>query len=116
LERSVPDKANQSILEEYAGYIFVNDLNLEKVLFLYGQEMNGKSVVIAVLKALLGRVNVTEYSLESITKKAEYRARLAEAFLNICAESANSLNTTYLRKSQTANLLNVGVCTRTRLC
>ena len=98
LERCVPETANQQILLEYAGYIFVNELNFEKVLFMYGQGMNGKSVMIAVLKALFGEHNVTEYSLESISKKAEYRAKLADGILNICAESANSLNIDVFKK------------------
>lgn len=98
LDRCIPEKSNQMILEEYSGYIFISKLNLEKILFLYGQGMNGKSVVIAVLKALLGEANVTEYSLESITKKPEYRAKLAEGILNISAESANSLNIDVFKK------------------
>ena len=86
------------ILEEYAGYIFVNKLNFERVLFLYGQGANGKSVWLAILEALLGALNVTKYSLENITKKQEYRARLAEGLLNICAESATSLNIDTFKK------------------
>jgi len=91
LARCVPHIENQMILEEYAGYIFVNKLNFEKILFLYGMGANGKSVWLAGLEALLGVHNVTRYGLESITKKPEYRAKLAEGLLNICTESVTSL-------------------------
>jgi putative DNA primase/helicase len=98
MDRCVPDVANQLIIEEYAAYIFVNRFNFEKVLFLYGSGANGKSVLLAILKALLGTSNVTEYSLANITKKQEYRAKLAEGLLNVCAESANTLDIDVFKK------------------
>jgi putative DNA primase/helicase len=98
LDRCIPDAANQLILEEYAAYIFVRRLRFEKILFLYGGGANGKSTWLAVLTALLGKVNVTEYSLESITKKQEYRARLADGLLNVCTEAADNLNVDVFKK------------------
>ena len=98
MDRCVPDAANQFVLEEYAAYVFINQLNFERVLFLYGSGANGKSVFIAILKALLGKSNVTEYSLANITKKQEFRAMLAEGLLNVCAESANSLDIDVFKK------------------
>jgi len=98
LDRCVPDAALQSILEEYAGYIFIKRLNFEKILFLYGSGANGKSVFLAALTALLGKPNVTEHSLESITKKQEYRALLANGLVNVCAESALTLNIDVFKK------------------
>ena len=98
MDRCVSDAANQLVLEEYAAYVFINQLNFERVLFLYGSGANGKSVFIAILKALLGKSNVTEYSLANITKKQEFRAMLAEGLLNVCAESANSLDVDVFKK------------------
>jgi hypothetical protein len=99
LDRCVPDAANQLILEEYMAYRFVNRLNFERMLFLYGSGANGKSVWIAILKALLGKNNVTEYSLANITKKQEYRIKLADGLLNVCAESANTLDIDTFKKN-----------------
>ena len=98
LDRCVPDYANQLILGEYAGYTFINHLNFEKVLMLYGQGGNGKSVWLAATTAVFGKHNVTDYSLESVTKRPEYRAQLAHGMLNICAESATSLNIEVFKK------------------
>ena len=50
------------------------------------------------MKALLGEENVTEYSLANITKKQEFRAMLADGLLNICAESATSLDIDVFKK------------------
>jgi putative DNA primase/helicase len=98
LERCVPDPDLQLLLWEYVGYIFVNRLKIERILFLYGSGANGKSVFLAILTALLGKQNVTEYSLESITKKQEYRALLADGLVNVCAESASKLNIDVFKK------------------
>jgi hypothetical protein len=61
MDRCVPDPANQMILEEYAAYVFVRKFNFERILFLYGTGANGKSVFIAILKALFGKPNVADY-------------------------------------------------------
>ena len=59
LDVSLPDKSSQSVLAEYIGYVFARHLKLEKVLILYGNGANGKSVFFEIVSALLGTHNVS---------------------------------------------------------
>lgn len=53
LKRVLPDTDCQKVLAEYLGYIFVNNLKLEKALILYGNGVNGKSVFFEIVNAML---------------------------------------------------------------
>lgn len=87
----LPDRYRQNILAEYIGYVFARHLKLEKTLILYGTGANGKSVVFDVINALLGKENVSNISLESISKDQYYRAMLANKLLNYSSEISNRL-------------------------
>jgi len=88
LDRVVPDVNSQKVLAEYLGYVFIapSKLKLEKVLLLYGTGANGKSVFFEVIIALLGRDNVSNYSLNSLTKDPAYRAQLGTKLVNYASE------------------------------
>lgn len=88
---TVPDRSKQDILAEFIGYVFARHLKLEKTLILYGHGANGKSVVFEVINALLGQANVSNVSLESISKDQYYRAMLANKLLNYSSEISNRL-------------------------
>jgi len=93
LDEVLPDKDQQYILAEFAAYVFIKPktLKLEKSLVLYGSGANGKSVFFEILMALLGRENVSSYSLKSLTEeKGYFRAKLEDKLLNYSSEiSAN---------------------------
>jgi putative DNA primase/helicase len=93
----LPDKSAQDVLAEYAGYLFMrhgSGLKLEKCLILYGNGANGKSVFFEVLTALLGRENVSTYTLSDLTDKAGYhRAEIANKLLNYASEISREMNT-----------------------
>ncbi len=94
LNRVLPDPEKQRILAEYLGYVFVRPsyLKLEKVLVLYGSGANGKSVFFEVVEALLGRENVTNYSLQSLTDDKGYsRAKIVGKLVNYASEINASL-------------------------
>lgn len=57
LNQVLPEKESQMILAEYLGYIFINNLKLEKCLILKGEGSNGKSVIFEIVQALLGEHN-----------------------------------------------------------
>lgn len=83
LDEVLPDKKTQQTLQEMAGYIFVKDLKLEKIFFLYGNGANGKSVFFEVLTGVLGKENVTSYSIEELTDNTGYyRASLKDSLVN----------------------------------
>jgi putative DNA primase/helicase len=95
LDRVLPDKERQMVLQEYLGYVFVSakKLKLEKVLLLHGGGSNGKSVFIEVMSAMLGKDNVSRYSLESITAPQGYsRAELSTKLLNLSTEISGKMD------------------------
>lgn len=100
LDRVLPDKNLQKILLEYIGYLFVrtSTLKLEKALILCGPGANGKSVAADVITALLGRENVTSYSLQSLTDQGgHYRAQLANKLLNYIFEIGTRLESSIFK-------------------
>lgn len=85
LERVLPDPSSRMILAEFLGWLFVRDLKLEKVLVLYGDGHNGKSVFFDVVNALLGEHSITNYGLAALMKP-EQRPALGGALLNFGSE------------------------------
>lgn len=90
LDEVLPDKKTQMVLAEYIGWLFLPDLKLEKVLFLYGSGCNGKSVFVDIIEALLGRDNVSHESLSDMCGEfgGNSRANLAGKLLNTCSDVA----------------------------
>lgn len=85
LEEMQPDLEAQKVLAEYMGYIFTRHLKLEKVLVLYGSGGNGKSVFFDVMCALLGKENISHYSLSELNEE-HYRAAIHNKILNYGSE------------------------------
>lgn len=99
LNRVQPDKEMQDILAEYLAYIFTKHLKLEKTLLLYGTGANGKSVFFDIVNALLGKENVTTYSLQSLTNESGYyRAKLGNALVNYASEINGKLETSIFKQ------------------
>jgi putative DNA primase/helicase len=90
LNEVIPDRQKQSLLAEYVGYVFARKLKLEKTLILYGTGANGKSVVFEMINALLGKENVSNYSLEALGEPY-YRAMISDKLLNYASEISNRL-------------------------
>ena len=89
LTEVLPDESKQNVLAEYIAYVFTV-LKLEKTLILYGTGANGKSVVFEVINALLGKENVSNYSLESLCENY-FRAMIANKLLNYSSDISNRL-------------------------
>lgn len=101
LSEVLPEKELQEILAEYLGYIFIKNgvLKLEKVLLLYGTGANGKSVLFEIISALLGKNNITNYSLQSLTKQDGYqRAMIADKLLNYASEINGKLEVSFFKQ------------------
>ena len=89
LKEVLPDKEDRKSLSESLGYVFISPrtLKLEKAVVLYGSGANGKSVFFEVSNALLGKENITNYSLQSLTDEKGYqRARLGGSLLNYSSD------------------------------
>jgi putative DNA primase/helicase len=94
LDRVLPDQGLQFILAEFLAYVFARHLKLEKTLLLYGTGANGKSVFFEIVNALLGKENVSSYSLQSLTNESGYhRSRLGDFLLNYASEINGKLGT-----------------------
>ena len=101
LARVLPDQSAQMLLAEHLGYIFVptSCLKLEKVLVLFGDGANGKSVIHDVITQLLGENSISHYSLENLCDKTGYyRSMLEGRLLNYCSELSTRMNTEYFKK------------------
>lgn len=99
LDAVLPDKSCQNILAEYLGYLFISvkRLKLEKVLILYGDGANGKSVFHDIVRALLGNEYVSSFSLESLSSEY-YRAMLGGKLVNYASEMSLHLNAEIFKK------------------
>ena len=101
LDRVLPEKELQNILAEYLGYIFIKNgvLKLEKVLLLYGTGANGKSVLFEIMNGILGKENITSYSLQSLTSDNGYhRAMLSNKLLNYASEINGKLEASIFKQ------------------
>lgn len=90
LLKVLPDTESRTVLQEFAGYIFT-PLHLEKMLVLYGDGRNGKSVFFNVLQALIGIENILTYPLGLFNHEYN-RAKLSNALLNYSSEKGTDLN------------------------
>lgn len=73
LDMVLSDKDTQKTLQQSLGYLFIKDLKLELVFFLYGIGANGKSVIFEVIKGLLAPDMMSYYSLVHLTNKLGYQ-------------------------------------------
>lgn len=79
----LPDPDTQRTLQQVAGYLFIKGLKLEKIFFLAGGGANGKSVFFEILNGLIGKGNITNYSLESLCDaKGYHRAKIKDTIVN----------------------------------
>lgn len=85
LSRVLPEIELQHIIAEYFGYVFTRGMKLEKALLLYGSGANGKSVLFDVMNALLGRQNISNFSLSDLNEEHN-RAHIANKLLNYGSE------------------------------
>jgi putative DNA primase/helicase len=101
LRTVLPYQELRDILAEYIGYVFIpnHKLKLEKTILLFGTGANGKSVFFDVINALLGRENVSTYSLQNLTDKpGYYRAMIATKLVNYASEINHKLDPTLFKQ------------------
>jgi len=99
LAKVLPERELQDILAESIGYVFAPHLKLEKASLLYGTGANGKSVIADIVLALLGKENVSGYSLHSITRVGSWeRAEMENKLLNYSTENNTKLEPDMFKK------------------
>lgn len=98
LDRVLPSADAQLLLAEFIGYCLMPGHELEKMLLLYGEGLNGKSVTLEVIESLLGSVNVSYLSLADLTNDDVKRAGIEGKMLNISHESGKDVNPNVLKQ------------------
>lgn len=90
LDKVLPDISVQKVLKEFIGYVFTRHLKLEKCLLLYGSGANGKSVFFDVMNSLLGKENISNFSLNNLGEEHN-RALIVNKLLNYGSEIRGSI-------------------------
>jgi P4 family phage/plasmid primase-like protien len=72
------DEGKARLLQQWAGYQLLHDTSLQRFLMMIGDGANGKSVVCAVLTALLGEDNVSTVPLEFFGEKFRLNGTLGK--------------------------------------
>ncbi|MCX6119786.1 MAG: phage/plasmid primase, P4 family [Proteobacteria bacterium] len=65
LESSLPNAELRNLLQEAFGYSLLRDACFQKFFILCGEGANGKSVILLVLRLLLGKENISSVGLEA---------------------------------------------------
>lgn len=89
LDRVLPDKQSQAVLQELIGSIFIKNINLEKIGILLGTGANGKSVLLKIITSMLGNQNISQMDLKALTtdRNADNnRSHLMGKLLNFAPE------------------------------
>lgn len=87
----LPNEDVQKVLQEFLGLIFVDrsKYNVEASLYLLGKGGNGKGVIYELINQILGKDNVSAYSMYDLTEHNNADYKIAEAngkLLNFCAD------------------------------
>lgn len=100
LDRVLPHEDVQRLFFETIAYAFTRNsaAKFEKVVILYGQGANGKSVALDLIQDLIGKQNVSNFSLTSLTDKAGYtRAKIGDKLMNIASEISGNLENDHFK-------------------
>lgn len=73
------------LLQEFIGYCLIPDTRLHKFLWMVGAGGNGKSLILAVLNAVIGKGNISHAQIERLQEKF-VRAELQGKLVNISSE------------------------------
>lgn len=88
LDRVLPSKVYQKILQEFLGSLFVSRklVKMETMMILYGNGSNGKSVIFDTVVGILGKESVSSFGIDELTGKGQERKR------NIASINGKRLN------------------------
>jgi putative DNA primase/helicase len=87
LKEILPDEDDQKLVQEIFGYCLLPSNKFQKFFIFLGEGANGKSVLLAVLRLLLGIDNVSMVGLEAIDPKRTFPiAAMVGKFANLCGD------------------------------
>ena len=91
LAEVLPESRQRRMLQEYLGLLFINrrEVKLQCMLFMLGKGSNGKGVIFDTISGLIGRSNISVFSIEALTSSREKLHNLAMMNgkrLNFCSD------------------------------
>lgn len=87
LDKVIPCAEDRKIIQQWFGYHLIPTLSYSKMMFLEGSGANGKSVVLLVLRMILGEENVSSLPLSAFDADKPFRLASTEGKLaNLCEE------------------------------
>lgn len=87
------DERRQMFLQEMFGYCLTNDVRYQVAFFLIGSGSNGKSVLLDVLQAMVGRDNVANVEVSSLAEPFQ-RISLHGKLINLACETESNVSGT----------------------
>ena len=95
LSEVLPDAATQRVLQEFCGALFVDrkKYKIEKVLYLLGEGQNGKGVFLECVQHVVGRENVSSYSMYDVCTSPRRDNNIAGVngkIVNICTDMSKA--------------------------
>lgn len=92
LERVQPETENFNAIRRMLGLLIADTGKYEVFFQLYGRGANGKTVLLDIIEALVGRRNVSRVPLEALAPGTRFQSfPLVQAKVNICGELSTDL-------------------------
>lgn len=85
-ENGKPDQDLYLLTQETIGYLLLNTIEAHTMFFLVGGGQNGKSVLLNILKEIIGKQFVSSMSIEFLTTDRFGKSALVGKKVNICNE------------------------------
>lgn len=98
LNRVLPETNARTQLGEFMGYTLMSRHHLEKMLWMFGGGQNGKSTVLNVFEAMLGKENVCSFSLDQLTNDPIVRWSFEHKLANMSRETGDRVNTSVMKR------------------
>lgn len=102
------DNELSNVIQEMVGYCLCHNTKAEKAFYLYGSGKNGKSVLVKVIEALVGKENISNVSLNSLGDSFGI-ASMVDKNVNISSENEvnGKLNTQMFKAIVSGDTVNV---------
>lgn len=105
------------VLQEVVGYLISNETKAEKAFYFYGGGSNGKSVLVKVIRKLIGEENISAINLSDFGQRFGLE-NLINKTVNIAAENeldGKTLNTENFKSIISGDLINIELKYRTSI-
>jgi len=86
LDKVLPDKPSQDVLQEWFGYCLTKDTSFRSMLILYGEAKTGKSTLCNILEAMIGAENRSAVPLECFWNRFSPQEMVGK-LVNFCGDS-----------------------------